>query len=95
MTGPGDNFVYGTASVFIASLVGNTLTTATGDTGIPTSNKIWMQGTSLEPKNTPPTVILLGSTLSSNYGSNWAAEVRMVAFSTIPNVTYTISYYSK
>jgi hypothetical protein len=94
-TGPFETYAYGTAAVLIASLNANTLTTATGDTGVSTSSQIWMQGTTLEPKNTPPTVILFGSTLSSNYGSTWVAELRMISGITIPNVAYTISYYSK
>ena len=94
-TGLFETYTYGTGAVLFASLPANTLTTATGDTGIPTSKQIWMQGTIQEPRNTPQTILLIGSTLSSNYGSNWAAEVRALAGSSFTNIVYTISYYSK
>jgi hypothetical protein len=88
-------FPYGTASVFVSTLTGSVLTTATGDTGVTTSKQIWLQGWNQEPKATPVSIAIMGVTLSSNYGSNWAAEIRMVTFSTISNVTFTVGYYSK
>jgi hypothetical protein len=90
-----ETYTYGTASIFISSLTGNTLTTATGDTGVSTSSRVWLQGIQPGNKATPSTILLVGSTFSSNYGANWTAELRVLSQTTLTNVAYVIGYYSK
>jgi hypothetical protein len=94
-TGGTEAYTYGTVAVVFSSLSPGTITTATGDTGISTSNQIWLQ--SIRPGNTvsPGVALLLGTTLSSNYGANWAAEMTIVSGLPYTTLPYTIIYYSK
>jgi hypothetical protein len=54
-----------------------------------------LQGIQPGNKATPSTILLVGSTFSSNYGANWTAELRVLSQTTLTNVAYVIGYYSK
>jgi hypothetical protein len=94
-TGSAETYTYGTAAVAFVPYTSPNIVTGTGDTGVSTSNEIWLQGWEPGNKAFPHPAFVLSTNISSNYGSTWAVELTTVSGSSTSALIFTISYYSK